>query len=55
MFADAEPAVSKDTAITTITARAIITTITTAMDTTIIITTVTSTLGKALRASKCPG
>lgn len=55
MFADAEPAVSKGTAITTITARAIIiTTMTTAMDTTTIITTVTSTLGKALRASKCP-
>jgi hypothetical protein len=54
MFADAEPAVSKGTAITTITAPAIIiTTMTTAMAT-IIITTVTFTLGKGLRVSKCP-
>ena len=55
MFADAEPTVSKGTAITTITAPAIIiTTMTTAMDTTIIITTVTSTLAKAPLVSKCP-
>ena len=55
MFADAEPAVSKGTAITTITARAIIiTTMTMVMDTTIIITTVTSTLVRVPQASKCP-
>lgn len=57
MFADAEPAVSKGTAITTITARAIIITIMTMVTaTTTGITTITmgtSTLVRAPLVSKC--